>query len=234
MSSSRGGGVAKVEQRVAGSAVRVTHLFSLACLASIVVALTWVLFQSYQDRIARAETRAHAYAQVVSANASLLMESSYQALRRIDAAVGDQLEAPSSTQIGDLNQAVGNLPPDLRAWLIDANGTPRLSNTTLSKAFNVVDRDYFVGLKNGQEFRISPLIASRTQGDAVFAVAKRIERAGALVGAAVIIIPAKYLDQFRTSLELGAQSTVGLIREDGMLVSRSPAPAEATALSHYV
>ncbi|MHB2267997.1 sensor histidine kinase [Aliihoeflea sp. PC F10.4] len=192
------------------------------------------MVQSYQDSIARAETRVRSYSQVVSSNVALLVEGTYQALRRIDSDAGDALAHPSEEVIGDLNRAVESLPPDVRAWLIDANGVPRLSNSELSSAFNVADRDYFVGLKEGQAFRVSPLMISRTGGDPVFAIAKRIERNGVFMGAAVIIIPATYLDRLRGPLELGPDSTAGLIRDDGQLVTRSPIPSEPQDLSQYV
>jgi two-component sensor histidine kinase len=216
------------------TAVYATLIFAVACLACFVVMVTWVLVQGYQDAISRAETRAKAYSQVVSANAALMMEASYQALRRMDASVGDELERPRADMIGDLESAVANLPTGARAWLIDADGNPRLTNTRLNQAFSVGDRDYFKGLKSGEPFRISPLMVSRSAGDKVFAVAKRIERNGRFLGAAVIIIPAEFLAPLRPALELGEQSTVGLIRADGMLVTRSPVPAEATDMRDYV
>src|SRR5690606_20443405 len=144
----------RAEKTARSTAVHATLIFALACLACFVVMVTWVLVQSYQDSVGRAETRVRAYAQVVSANAGLLMEATYQALRRIDSAVGDQLETPSGEVVGDLDRAVENLPENARAWLIDTEGVPRLSNTALPPAFSVADRDYFVGIRNGESFRI--------------------------------------------------------------------------------
>ncbi len=214
--------------------VRATVVFAVACLACFVVLVTWVLVQSYMDSISRAETRAKAFSQVVAANAALLIEGSYQALRRMDIAIGDTLNDSNSTAVEQLDEAVANLPANVRAWIIDADGTPRLSNTGLPNDFSVADRDYFKGVKDGDSFRVSPLMVSRSAGDPVIAIAKRIERQQGFVGAAVVIIPADFLDRLRVGLDLGPESTLGLIRSDGMLVTRSPVPADTQDLSNYV
>lgn len=214
--------------------VRATVVFAVACLACFLVLVTWVLIQSYFDSTSRAETRARAYSQVVAANAALLVEGSYQALRRMDLAIGDSLNDADSTAVDQLEEAVANLPANVRAWIIDAEGTPRLSNTDQPNNFTVADRDYFRGVKDGDTFRVSPLMVSRSAGDPVVAIAKRIERQERFVGAAAIIIPANFLDRLREGLDMGPQSTLGLIRADGMLVTRSPMPPDTQDLSNYV
>ena len=214
--------------------VRATVVFAVACIACFVVLVTWVLIQSYLDSASRAETRARAFSQVVAANAALLIEGSYQALRRMDLAVGDTLNDSGSTAVEQLDEAVANLPVNVRAWIIDADGTPRLSNTDQPNTFTVADRDYFQGVKQGDAFRVSPLMVSRSAGDPVVAIAKRIERQQGFVGAATIIIPANFLDRLREGLDLGPDSTLGLIRADGMLVTRSPVPDDTQDLSQYV
>lgn len=209
-------------------------VFAIACLACFVVLVTWVLVQAYTESVNRAETRARAYSQVVAANAALLVEGSYQALRRMDLAIGDSLNDAQSAAVEQLDDAVANLPANVRAWIIDAEGTPRLSNTDQSNNFSVADRDYFMGVKSGDTFRISPLMVSRSAGDPVVAIAKRIERQQGFVGAAAIIIPANFLDRLREGLDMGPGSTLGLIRADGMLVTRSPVPPDTQNLSNYV
>lgn len=193
-----------------------------------------MLFTVYRDAQARAETRASAYSQVVATNIQWLMEASYQALGRIDAAVGDSLTSPPASAIADLNAAVGSLPVAVQGWVFDARGEPRLTNARSTQRVNVSDREYFTATRDGAAYVISSLLQSRSTGTKVFAVAKRIVRNGEFVGTAIIVIPAAYIETFRHSLELGPQSTVGLFRSDGMMVSRSPAPEEASDLSGYV
>lgn len=194
----------------------------------------FMLYQTYNESVSRAETRALASAHVVSAHIQWLVEASYQALRRIDEAVGGSLQNPPADAIGDLTSAVENLPEDVQAWVFDANGRPRLTNAGSAQSVNAADRDYFLAAKAGADFNISPLIVSRSSGSKVFVVAKRLERQGQFVGVAIVVIPADVLSQFKDSLELGPLSTVGLFRDDGMLVTRYPVPDEALDLSKYV
>lgn len=216
-----------------GSPRATLSLFAV-CLLFLVLLISFMLVTVYRDAQARAETRGSAYSQVVATNIQWLMEASYQALGRIDAAVGDSLTSPPASAIEDLNAAVGSLPVAVQGWVFDAAGEPRLTNARSTQRVNVSDREYFIATRDGAEYFISSLLLSRSTNTQVFAVAKRIVRDGQFVGTAIIVIPAGYMETFRHSLELGPESTVGLLRSDGMMVSRSPVPEEATDLSGYV
>ncbi|WP_375451790.1 sensor histidine kinase [uncultured Devosia sp.] len=194
----------------------------------------YMIYGAYQDAVSRSQTRATASAYVVAAHTQWLMEASFQALRRIDAAAGDRLSALQADAIGDLNEAVQSLPGNVQAWVFDANGMPRLTNAGTSQRVNAADRDYFLAIKAGRPFEISQLITSRSIGENVFVVAKRLERNGVFVGCAIIVLPATVLSQFRSSLELGPQSTVALFRDDGLLITRDPVPDAPQDLSKYV
>jgi two-component sensor histidine kinase len=194
----------------------------------------FMLYSTYRDTIDRSEVRAASSAYVVAAHTQWLMEAGFQALRRIDDAAGNRLQDPPADAIGDLNEAVQSLPGNVQAWVFDANGVPRLTNASSTQAVNAADRDYFLAVKAGKPFDVSQLIVSRSSGESVFVVAKRLERNGVFVGCAIIVLPAMALSQFRSSLELGPLSTVGLFRDDGLMVTRDPVPDEAQDLSKYV
>jgi two-component sensor histidine kinase len=212
----------------------VTVAFAAACLVVFLGLSAWVLGTSWQEAQSRTETIAKASAQTVSANISLLFQTSFQALRRIDDAVGDSLLSPPPSAILDLNAAVSDLPVNVQAWVFDAQGNPRMTNATTTQSVNVADREYFKELAEGQQRAVSPLVVSRSSGTKVFAIGRRLERDKRFAGIAIIVVPAEYMDTFRVPLNLGPQSTVGLIRDDGMLVTRSPVPDEATDMSGYV
>jgi two-component sensor histidine kinase len=203
------------------------------CLLIFVGLTGWMLLQSHGEAAARAETRAMAYSQAVSTNIQLLLDASQQALLRIDDQVGDTLTDPAQSALVDLDLAVDALPLLVQAWVFDSSGRPRLTNAETSQAVNASDREYFQVLRDGATTTISPLLISRSSGDAVFVVARRLERAGRFIGVAIVVIPAAYMDSFRAPLELEENSTVGILREDGQLVARSPVPAEGQDLSGY-
>ena len=208
--------------------------FAVVCLAVFLALSGWVLWHSYQEAESRSEAIAKASVQTVSANIALLFQTSYQALRRIDDAVGGSLDTPPPNAILDLNAAVSELPVNVQAWVFDAQGNPRMTNATTTQQVNVADREYFKDLAAGNQLAVSSLVISRSSGTKVFAIGRRLERDGRFVGVAIIVVPAEYMDGFREPLNLGPDSTVGLIRDDGMLVSRSPVPDEATDMSGYV
>ena len=194
----------------------------------------YMLMQTYRDAVTRAETRAVSSAHVVAAHTQWLMEASYQALRRIDDAVGNRLQNPPADAIGDLNEAVQSLPGNVRAWVVDASGEPRLTNADVTAKFNASDRPYFQAIKAGKQFEISQMIVSRANNERIFIVAKRLERGGVFVGVAAIVLTADVLTPFRSSLDLGPLSTTGLFRDDGLMVVRDPPSDAGTDLSKYV
>src|SRR3546814_5671609 len=63
------------------------------------------------------------------------------------------------------------------------------------------------------------------------ATAHRIERNGEFLGAAVIFVPAGLMADFWTTLDLGANSSVGLLRDDGWLIARHPVPDDTMNLA---
>jgi two-component sensor histidine kinase len=209
---------------------------SLAALFIVLFsALTaYLLVQTHREAVNRVETRAAASAHVVAAHTQWLMEASFQALRRIDDAVGTRLQNPPPAAVGNLNEAVQSLPGNVRAWVMDANGQARLTNADTALTFSVLNRAYFQAIKAGKPFEISPMIRSRANGERIFVVAKRLERNGVFVGAALIVLSSDVLKPFRSSLELGPLSTVGLFRDDGLMVTRDPPTDRGADLSKYV
>ena len=93
--------------------------------------------------------------------------------------------------------------------------------------------DALVRYAPGTVARITLDRPPRGRGAEVFVIGKRIERDGRFLGAATIGVPSDLLSGFWTTLDLGPGSTVGLIREDGQLVARHPAPPGPMDLSPW-
>jgi two-component sensor histidine kinase len=83
----------------------------------------------------------------------------------------------------------------------------------------------FTRLAHGEELVISPQITDRLSGTDAFIVARRLDRDGLFAGVATIAIPQRTLTALATVLGPSAGSTVALIAEDGMLISREPSVA---------
>jgi two-component system, sensor histidine kinase PdtaS len=202
-----------------------------ALLLAIAVLSGLLMWQSYRDAMASAEIRAESAAQTVAAHIRWIGEAAFQALRRVDDILGARPDVFLTGTVGDLNEAVAALPEQVSVWVYDADGDSVLTNDARAADLDVGDRPYFQALKNGAEWQISPLLTDRASGRKVFTIGRRIERDGEFLGAAVIIVPAHFLVEFWATLNLGPDSTVALIRDDGWLLARHPVPDETLDLS---
>ena len=194
-------------------------IIMLAALAALASLLIW---QNYKAAMGAAEARAASSAQVVAAHIEWMMEASNQALRRIDAAIGDDPVGSSQDSVSDIRAAVGNLPEGFQYSVYDETGRLTYSSVPEAVGIQVSDRNYFRQLSNRQPVVVSRQLKERLSGEQVFVVARAIFRGGQFHGAASIAIPTKTTGEFWSLLELGPRSSVAVIRNDGWLVARYP------------
>ncbi len=161
-------------------------------------------------------------------------EAAFQTLRRIDDQIGDRAEAFDAGTVGDLAANLSSLPVQVSIWVFNADGQSILSTRPDGASLNVSDRPYFEALRDGAEWSISPLITGRVNRSALFVVARRIERDGRFLGAAIIGVPTDLMSEFWGRLNLGPASSVSLVRDDGWLVARHPPPQGPMNLSGHV
>ncbi|WP_137389438.1 sensor histidine kinase [Rhodoligotrophos defluvii] len=205
-----------------------------ALLLALLLVSGLLVWQSYRDAVSTAQARAEGGAQIIGAHIKWLSEAAYQALQRIDEALGAQPNMVTAGSVGDLDKAVAALPRDVRAWVFDVNGVTVLTNDTTDAQLRVADTEFFQTLKAGQTWHVSTLINDRFNKRKVFIIGRRLERNGRFVGAAAIVIPADLLSEFWSTLNLGRDSTAGLIRSDGWLVARHPVPEDTINLKNYM
>ncbi len=207
----------------------------IAVLLALFVALvSFSTIQARRDAQQRALDRSLAASQVVATNAHWISELAHQALRRIDEALGDRITLAPSAAVRDIRQAVDNLPGTVKAYVVDANGNTLFSTDPQVKPINITDREYFSVPASGAEWYTSSLMISRLNGEQIFVFSRRIERDGVFAGVAIISFDVALLRDIWSSLELDANSTVSLIRTDGMLVARYPFAREALDMSSHV
>jgi two-component sensor histidine kinase len=195
---------------------------AIVMLIGIAVLGGMMIWQTYNSAIDLSEARAKASAQVVAAHIEWMMEASDQALRRIDAAVGDAPIRNSAGTIANIRDAVADLPEDFQYSVYDETGRLRFSSVPEAIGIDVSDREYFRKLRDGDWMVISPQLEERLSGEQVFVVAQRIAREDGFRGAASIAIPTGAMDEFWSLMELGPDSTVTVVRTDGWLVARHP------------
>lgn len=203
-------------------------LLSLSLLSSLLV---WL---AYQDQIHSAENRAQSGSLVVGAHVRWIGETAIQALRRVDDALGSDPDAILSGATGRLSDSVTALPGDMSVSVIDADGRFVLTDTPGITRVSVADRPYFVALRDGAEWHVSAMLDGRLSHQKIFVIGRRLQREGRFVGAAIVAVPAALLSEFWASLDLGPDSSVGLIRDDGWLVARHPEPKGPLNLADHV
>ena len=204
-------------------------IFMLVVLGALAGLMIW---QNYRAAFAAGEMRAVSSAQVVAAHLEWMMEASDQALRRVDAAFGDQpISETTAGSIADIREAVGDLPQGFQYSVYDETGRLRFSSVPEAVGIEVSDREYFSRLREGEGLVVSPQLKERLSGEQVFVVARRLARNGKFHGAASIAIPTRAMDEFWARMELGPRSTVSVVRTDGWLVARHPQLPETIDLS---
>lgn len=192
-----------------------------------------LVWSAYKDEMRSAELRAESSAHVVAAHMRWIGEAAFQALQRVDEALGSQLSGLGEREARGLGRTLTTLPGDIPVLLIDGNGNFVPTDGTAAATVNVADRTYFQTLRGGAEWHISSMLTGRASQQKVFVIGRRIQRGGRFLGAAAIVVPADLLAQFWSSLNLGPESAVGLIRDDGWLVARHPAPEQPINLSGH-
>jgi Signal transduction histidine kinase len=209
-----------VRRRLRTPLVTVGLTFLLLALVLGLAAL--VAWQAYRSALTTAEARAQSSAQIVAAHVEWMMTASDQALRRIDSALGGHPVRPTADEISDITGAVGDLPPGFRFSVYDETGRLRMSSDPQAAIFSVADTPYFRELKDGRFLVISAEPKSNDENQPFFIVARRMSRGDAFYGIASIAIPNTRMEFLWRSLNLGADSSVAIIGNDGWLVARHP------------
>jgi diguanylate cyclase (GGDEF)-like protein len=91
------------------------------------------------------------------------------------------------------------------------------------------DRDYFVYHRDHSDpgVRISPVIVSRTTGEPVLPVSRRLDNPdGSFAGVVLATIPVSYFERFFHRLALDDNGVIFLAMRDGTLLVRRPAAVE--------
>ena len=191
------------------------------------------LFQVHKAERLRSEDQVTAASQVVATNALWISEVARQALRRIDDAMGPSV-GPGGADVKDIREAVDSLPGQVKAYVVDDKGDTLYSTDPQVKDVNITDREYFSALAKGEPSYLSGLMISRLNNNQIFVFSRRLERNGRFAGAAIISFDVSLLADIWASLDLGENSTISLVRDDGTLVARYPFAPGPVDMSQYV
>jgi hypothetical protein len=170
----------------------------------------------------------------VAINTVWIVEVAGQALRRMDSALGADPQDRATTAYADIRDALNGLPVSAQAYIVAPDGETLYSTDPSVQPIDVRDREYFSAPASGQRFYTSSLMVSRLNDQQIFTFSRRIERRGDFAGVAIISFEVALLSELWTALDLDAESTISMVREDGMLVARYPFADGPLDLSEHV
>ena len=121
--------------------------------------------------------------------------------------------------------------------IVDRQGRQLYSSRNSAPHEDVSDRSYFSAQLNGGAvglFMSEPLI-TRSEGRAAVELSRRLEDAqGHFAGVVTATLELARLQQFYSAVDLGAASSIQLLRDDGLLIVRNPSIPQAVGRSFPV
>lgn len=207
---------------------------ALALVFVLVSAIGLITWNSYDDTLERSQNRVASAAQVVSAHVEWLTAASLLLMEESAHVVGADINTLRPGAEEELALHLKHMPPGVTLTLVDAAGRPTAafgdSGTPLDGSAGLTMAEF----SRERPWYVSAMTREAGEGAQAFLVAHGIERNGSLIGAAVVKIPVEVMTSVWRSLDLGPNSTVGLLREDGWQVARHPPVSTPSNLGNYV
>lgn len=217
----------KPKREVRAATVAIALL--LLCFLAFAGVFTYFVAAAVVQTGQRLEERAESSARVVATNAGWMAQVAEQTLRRMDAVLGPDLDINRDT----LQAAVRGLPNEVNVYIIERTGHTIFSTVPNTEQVDVSDREYFKAAQAGLNFYTSGLLISRLTGEQVFVFSRRVQRQGEFAGAVMVSFDSSVMEEFFQALDFDIGSTVSLVRSDGALMARYPAPDGPVDLSNH-
>lgn len=201
-----------------------------ASLIVVVFAIFGLLcWQGYYTTLQSAKTKAQSAAQIVAEDGRWMLGSAHAVLQQV-AGIAEMPADITAEQAARVKAAIASLPVEATLGLYDATGAAFADGRNAHLGDAVGEDDFFKALEGGGDWTISPQRPDAAGGSPVFVVAQRLgtEQFG---GVALLTISVDVLQRFWEPLNLGKESTISLIRDDGWLIARYPALPETMQLN---
>ena len=125
-----------------------------------------------------------------------------------------------------LQKQIQSLPFVRAMWVLDARGRIAYDSDTGNTGLDLSDREYFRFHRDQPQsgFHVGAPVRSRTTGDWLISASRPLptDAGRGFQGIVVAALQPMYFDQLWRSIDLGPDSSVAMIRHDGMLMMRSP------------
>jgi two-component system, LuxR family, sensor kinase FixL len=213
-----------------------TLLWGVALAASIVTvaALGTHTASQYDHALQMAEVASENTARLIEEHALRTFDSSLVLLDRLI----DRVEDVGLSRIGDsemewrkIRAMALDLPQIASLWVQDAQGNGVLGTVEYPMPHaNVADRPYFQAHRAGDDVVIGQTIRGMTTGVLSFTASRRVTGPdGSFAGVVLAAMPVSYFTDFYSTLDVGRDGTIGIVRDDGTVIVRHPGQAEYAA-----
>ncbi len=183
--------------------------------------LAWLTWLSYGSTLAQAEQRALTGAIVVADETGWIITSALLAAQQVAGAVAAEPDGTQAAAVGAAAADLNRRLPGMQLAVYDAAGRAAAAKPGEAAAADISATDYFAALKAGSEWLLAP--APPSNGEPSFIIAQRLTRAAAFAGVVAVTIDPGLLERSWKTLSLGAESTISVVRDDGLVVARRPA-----------
>jgi two-component sensor histidine kinase len=197
-------------------------LAAIALLVLVFAVFGFLVWQGYYSTLRQAETKAQNAAGVVADEAQWVVGSARGLLTQLALASETDPAGAAPVRKPILDAAAQALPADVVVAIYDAQGNATSGSGSGQLPASIAGRDYFAAVAGGEDWALSAQEQDPESGEPVFAVAKRLTRSGAFAGVAVMAISDRVLESFWQKQDLGPDSTISLVRDDGWVIARYP------------
>jgi two-component sensor histidine kinase len=205
-------------------------LAAIVLLIAVFAVLGFLVWQGYYSALKEAETKATNAAGVVADETQWVVGAARGLLTQMALASEAEPTATTLVRKPSIDAAAKALPADVFIAIYDAAGKVTPDGAADQLPANIADRDYFSAVAGGEDWALSAQEQDTATGEPVFAVAKRLVRNGAFAGVAVLAISDRVLEAFWGKQDLGPDSTISVVREDGWVIARYPPLRQAMNL----
>ena len=193
-----------------GLVVIIVGIFALLCV------------QGYYATIEGTKTRGQTAANIVADETRWVIASALTLAQGSAGAFNNDPALANAETQRRFSRVTGLMPAKLALGVYDASGKAVVDASSPGVPTDITDRDYFKSLAGGTEWMLSAQEKNTTTGKSTFAVVRRIGPADQFLGAVMIAIDADVLENFAAPQNLGASSTISIVRSDGWVIARLP------------
>ncbi|AHG22010.1 diguanylate cyclase [Chania multitudinisentens RB-25] len=203
-------------------------VFVVIVVLTLVVFNTWQIWNTHQRNLQGAENNAENLARALAQHADdtfiLIDNNLLDLIERIETEGLGPQQIPRLQKV--MRSQIANFPPLHGSFIYDDQGNPFLTSTgiPLNQANNA-ERDYFKYhfTHNDNTTYIGKVIRSRTTGDLIIPISRRLNHPDAsFAGVVLATLYVDYFSQFYDKFALDNGASLNLLLADGTILYRRP------------